>query len=155
MNNTIINFEKEEVDNYIVSDFFSRKIDLSDIITEDVKKEYFVTYKMEDNDKLERISYDIYRSTDYWDILLLINFSDALFDMSYDFDTYSTSVDVYLEDFKEINSLGFSAQRLEELKVEFYEKNRIINEENRYISVIPPVKLQGFLKLIKQKGVVW
>ena len=157
MKNTLLKFDTEEVDDYIVSDYFSRKINLSSIITDAIKQEYFVTYEIADNDKLERISYEIYKSTDYWDILLLINSLDSLTDMPYDFETYTSSIDSYLNaysiDIYSNNSI--SDTRMQELKTEFYEKNRINNEKLRYIQVIPPIKMQSFLKLIKQQGFIW
>ena len=157
MQNTLIKFDTKEVDDYIVSDYFSRKINLYSIITDDVKKEYFVTYQIQDNDKIERISYEIYKTTDYWDLLILINSLDTISDMPYDFDTYTGSTDDFLNPY--YNSIysnsPLNAQRLQELKDEFYETKRISNEKFRYINVIRPSKMQDFLKLIKQKGFIW
>lgn len=157
MQNTLIKFDTEEVDDYIVSDYFSRKINLYSIITDDVKKEYFVTYQIQDNDKIERISYEIYKTTDYWDLLILINSLDTISDMPYDFDTYTGSTDDFLNAYSNsvYSNSPLNAQRLQELKDEFYETKRISNEKFRYINVIRPSKMQDFLKLIKQKGFIW
>lgn len=157
MQNTLIKFEKEEVQDFIVSDYFSRKINLSSIITDDIKKEYFTTYQIDENDKIERISYEIYKSTDYWDLLILINSLDSLSDMPYDFDTYSDSVDKFLSDYsnKVYSNKPLNSTRLQELKDEFYESTRIKNEKFRYIYVIKPIKMQDFLKMIKLKGFEW
>lgn len=156
MKNTLLNFDQEEVDDYIVSDYFSRKLILSDIITEEIKNAYFVMHRLEDNDKLERLSYDIYGTTDYWDLLALINYKDPLFGMSYDFENYTSYTDDFIDSYNDIYSnKPLSESRLAELKEEFYEINRIKNEQNRYIYIVLPSKLQEFLKLIKLAGFVW
>ena len=67
MKNTVLKFDYEELDEFIVSDYFSKKVDVYSLI--DQIKDYVSAYKISDNDKLERISYELYGTTDYWDIL--------------------------------------------------------------------------------------
>ena len=156
MKNTFLNFDQEEVDDFIVSDYFSRNLRLVDILTEDIKNTYFTSHRLDDNDKLERLSYDIYGTTDYWDLLAMINDKDPLFGMSYDFENYTSYTDTFIEDYNDIYSnKPLSENRILELKNEFYEINRIKNEGNRYIYIVIPSRLQEFLKLIKLEGFVW
>ena len=157
MKNTILNFEKEEVDNFIVSDYFSKNINLYSIITDNIKLEFFTLYKIMDNDKIERISYELYGTTDYWDLLLLINDREAFCGMTYDFETCTSNVESYIDkyEFEIYSNEDISDERKTELLDEFYEKYKLRNEMNRYLHIIKPSKMQDFLKLIKLAGFEW
>lgn len=157
MKNSIINFEKIEVDDFIVSDYFSKNIYLYSIITENIKKDFFITYRISDNDKIERISFELYGTTDYWDLLLLINDREALCGITYDFETCTANVESYVSKYeKEIYSnKDITDIRMNELLNEFYEKYKTRNEMNRYMFVVKPSKMQDFLKLIKLAGFEW
>lgn len=157
MTNTLLKFDFEEVGDYIVSDYFSRNIKLFEFINDQIKKEYFTSYRMEDNDKIERISYELYGTTDYWDLILLINDREAICGNTYDFETCTANVESYINkyniDIYSNNSI--TEERKSELLDEFYEKYKARNENNRYIYVIIPSKLQTFLKIIKLAGFEW
>lgn len=157
MKNSILNFEKEEVNNFIVSDYFSKNINLYSIITDTIKNEYFSIYRIMDNDKIERISYELYGTTDYWDLLLLINDRNALDGMTYDFETCSSAVESYINkyEFEIYSNKDFSTQRRDELIQEFDEKYKLRNEVNRYLFIVNPSKMQDFLKIIKLAGFEW
>lgn len=157
MKNSILNFEKEEVNNFIVSDYFSKNINLYSIITDTIKNEYFSIYRIMDNDKIERISYELYGTTDYWDLLLLINDRNALDGMTYDFETCSSAVESYINkyEFEIYSNKDFSTQRRDELIQEFDEKYKLRSEANRYLFIVNPSKMQDFLKIIKLAGFEW
>lgn len=157
MKNFILNYDQEEVDNYIVSDYFSKKINLYDYLTSSDISDYLSTYEIADNDKIERIAYEIYGVVDYWDILLLLNDLEPLRGLPYDFDTYTTYIDAYIKNYEnDIYSNNiFSETRFDELKKEFYEVERVLTESKRYLKIIKPSKMQSFLKYIKEKGFEW
>lgn len=157
MKNTILKFDQEEVDDFIVSNYFSKNISIYSFLTESIKSEYFTTYKILDNDKIERISYEIYGTTDYWDLLLLINDREALCGMTYDFETCTSNVESYINkyEFEIYSNNDISDQRKEELLEEFYEKYKLRNELNRYMYIIKPSKMQDFLKILKMAGFEW
>lgn len=157
MTNTLLKFDFEEVGDYIVSDYFSKNIKLFEFITEQIKKEYFISYRLEDNDKIERISYELYGTTDYWDLILLINEREALCGNTYDFETCTANVESYINKYNidVYSNNNITNKRKEELLQEFYEKYKLRNENNRYLYVIIPSKLQNFLKIIKLAGFEW
>lgn len=160
MNNTVLNYNLEELDEFIVSDYFSKKIDLYNILQEfadsGILSEYVQMYRISDDDKLERISYDIYGTTDYWDLLLQINDTQPLFGMPYSLDVIIDSANEYWEKYSKdvyfqppVNSAVISALVNDEIEVS---KER--NESIRFIYIIKPTKLQEFLKILRERDYI-
>lgn len=157
MTNSILNYNLEELDEFIVPDYFSKKIDLYNILQEfsdaGTLADYVQTYRIADDDKLERISYDIYSTTSYWDLLLQINDKQPLFEMPYSLDTIIDSSEEYWHNYS--NLLYFQAplqtEVLQVLIDEEIEKMKEQNEAYRIIYVIKPTKLQEFLKILRDK----
>lgn len=153
MKNTILKFEKEEVEEFIVSDYFSKKVHIIDIYDE--LEKYVTTYQLVDNDKIERISYELYGSTDYWDILVLLNGADPLFHMAYGenilLDSIETSLNKYLYFIYSHAPLSDDT-RIEEL-TEYYDAElKNDNERIRFIYVIKPENISDAVILLKKKG---
>ena len=157
MQNFILKYDTEEIDDYIVSNYFSKKINLWDVMTTEIKQKYMVLYKIDNNDKIERISYEIYKTTDYWDLLLLLNDREPLCGLPYDFQTYSTYSDYEIENYQNniFANSKIDTTRYYELQAQFYEQCRINNESHRYIYIIRPELMQDFLKIIKLQGFEW
>ena len=157
MTNSILNYTNEELDEFIVPDYFSKKIDIYTVLQEFSEAgtlgEYVVSYRMSDDDKLERISYDIYGTPIYWDLLLQINDKVPLFEMPYSLDTIIASSEEYWNNYS--NLLYFQAPLnsgvLQALIDEEIEKMKEINEIYRIIYIIKPTKLQEFLKILRDK----
>lgn len=157
MTNSILNYELEELDEFIVPDYFSKKIDLYNVLQEFTDAgtlgNYVQAYRIADDDKLERISYDIYSTTSYWDLLLQINDKQPLFEMPYSLDTIIDSSEEYWHNYS--NLLYFQAplqtEVLQVLIDEEIEKMKEQNEAYRIIYVIKPTKLQEFLKILRDK----
>ena len=87
MKNTVVKFDYTDVyDDYIVQDYTSRK--LYDIyeMPELKLREYIDYYQLSDNETIEQVSYKLYTTAMYWDVLLYINEMDPLYSMVYDFD---------------------------------------------------------------------
>lgn len=157
MTNTLLNYTLEELDEFIVPDYFSRKIDLYNLIQEfseaGTLEYYLATYKIADDDKLERISYDIYGTTNYWDLLLQLNDKNPLFEMPYSLDTVIDSSEEYWNNYS--NLLYFQAPLndivLQTLIDEEIEKMKEQNEKYRFLYIIKTTKMQEFLKLLRDK----
>ncbi len=157
MTNTILDYTLEELDEFIVPDYFSRKIDLYNLIQEfseaGILEYYLATYKIADDDKLERISYDIYGTTNYWDLLLQLNDKNPLFEMPYSLDTVIDSSEEYWNNYS--NLLYFQAPLndivLQTLIDEEIEKMKEQNEKYRFLYIIKTTKMQEFLKLLRDK----
>jgi len=160
MTNTILNYEYEELDEFIVPDYFSKKIDLYNILQEFSNKgvlgEYVVTYRIADDDKLERISYDLYGTVAYWDLILQINDKNPLFEMPYSLDTIIDSSEEYWTNYS--NLLYFQAPlcdaHLNRLINDEIEKMKEQNEIYRIIYLIKPSKMQEFLKILRERDYI-
>ena len=155
MKNKVMNFDKEELDDFFVSDYFSKNIFLSDEIEE--FGEYLQSYKITDNDKLERISFELYGTTDYWDILLLLNSRDPIFGMPYEYDIVSDSSTNFIENFIEFFESAnkpLTPERLESLTEYWENQFDKENELKRFIQVVRPSRMGDFLRLLKDKGYV-
>lgn len=83
MTNSMLKYDTIEMDNYIVTDYTSKNFKTIYERLDEFPKIMFGTYLMEDNDKLERIAFELYNNEDYWDLLLLLNNRDPLFHMAY------------------------------------------------------------------------
>jgi hypothetical protein len=158
--NTILNYTYEELDEFIVSDYFSKKIDLYNILQEfkdnNSLSDFMQIYRIDDDDKLERISYDIYGTTNYWDILLQLNDRNPLFEMVYSLDTIISSSEEFWNNYA--NFLYFQAPLdstiLQLLVDEEIEKMKEQNEIYRYIYIIKPTKMQEFLKILRERDYI-
>lgn len=160
MNNTILNYNLDELDEFIVPDYFSKNIDLYNILQEfqnnGILAEYVQMYRIADDDKLERISYDIYGTTDYWDLLLQINDRQPLFDMPYSLDVIIDSSREYWEHYS--NNVYFQAPlNTNTLELLVNAEVEILKEQNeiiRFIYIINPSKLQDFLKILRERDYI-
>ncbi len=72
MKNTLLNYDLEEVElngtDFNVSDYFSKDVGIYSLIND--LDDYLDTYQINNNDKLERIAYELYGNIDYLDIRL-------------------------------------------------------------------------------------
>ena len=83
MKNTILKFDKMNVGDYEVHDYTSKKVDIFTL--SEIKEIENSTYVIEidNNDTLEKISHRIYGTTDYWDILAVLNDIHPLFGLPF------------------------------------------------------------------------
>ena len=154
MKNTVQVYNTEELDEFIVSDYFSKKITVFDLIPD--IQDYLTIYKIEDNDKLEKISFDLYKTTDYWDILLMLNDRNPLFEMPYDTNTLTTAYET-LKD-KYCNNIYVNQPMSLVTKTRF--SNELLtlfnnmNESYRYLYVIEPTRMGDFIKVLKDNNYI-
>ena len=82
--------------------------------------------KLQFNDLIENIAYKLYNDPKYYDILMLLNQRDMLFDMVYTFDTIKDIVEEetnnYFNEYQGKTSAEF-LESYKKYKLEEYEKN--------------------------------
>lgn len=159
MINTILDYQKEELDDFIVSDYTSKKINIYDILEEmrynNNLSEFFSLYRISDDDKLERISYSMYGTTDYWDILLQINDRNPLFQMPYNLDSTIESAEAFWDYYS--NNVCFQTLNNNVLNILLNSEIERMKEKNeiyRYIYVIKPTKMNEFLKILRDRDYI-
>lgn len=162
MKNTILKYDTEELVldeseqvTYEIPDYFSQKIFISDLSSSiDGWDDYLDTYRMADNDKLERVSYELYGTPDYWDIILMLNERSPLFDMPYDFDTLSNETSSFINTYANFIYIDapLDQDRVDALTEEYVNDSLDENETFRYIQVVKPSRISEFILLLKTNG---
>ena len=160
MINTLLTYDLEELDEFIVSDYTSRKVDIYNLFQEmkdnGTLSDFLEVYRISDDDKLERISYSIYGTPDYWDILLQINDRNPLFQMPYNLDTTfeiaeargnNYSDNVYFQS-------PLDSNLLQSLIDEEIERLKEKNEFYRFIYIIKTSKMNEFLKILRERDYI-
>jgi len=122
-------------------------------IPESTASEYLDIYSLMDDETIENISYKLYGDEKYWDLLLLLNEKDPLFDMCYSITTLQE------ESFKRVKAYEMNIFRgtlpperflalQEEIFIELYTKN----EYNRKLRVIKPSRLSDYIRILRING---
>lgn len=155
MKNSLLNFDSEDLGQFVVRDYFSANINIWEIFNE--HKSMFEVYRIEDDDKIERISYELYGTTDYWDILIMLNDRSPLFEMPYNYDLLQNHAEEFIN--KYIHFVYSEASladnnRKEELTAEMLNVNLENNEKFRYLHVVKPSKMGDFIKILQSKGYI-
>ena len=120
MKNSILIFEREVIDNISVTDYKTLNLDsLRDLLN---NKSYLKYIELKYNDLIENVSYKYYKNSAYWDLLLVMNNRDALFDMVYNFDTVVDIVDEITENYFRKDYQG----KVSEQFIEWYKENKKI-----------------------------
>jgi len=137
-----------------VSDYFSK--DFANRLVFAKLLPYLKKYKVFQNDKLERISFELYQTPDYWDILLMINGFDPLFDMYYDLDYIDNLTTQVIEEYvgNKISPNGelISESRLSELYDDVHKDKNTRNESFKYIYVVEETSMTDVLSILKAEG---
>lgn len=165
MTNSVINFDNRTfnikdiegsgaTENYSIEDYSSFKLNSVYEYVSTCDEDYFDWYQMENDDKIERISYELYGTTEYWDILLLINKKDPLFDMPYNFDTLTSIAEAKVEVYNDYFALNYD---LPESHIDYmtgkYEETIVTeNEKKRILRIVDPTKMQDFIRAGYEKG---
>lgn len=111
--------------------------------------DYFDWYQLQNNTNLEKLALDLYGNADYWDVFIIVNHRNPLFEFPYDYDTLVNMVENKITEFT-------SKVYTKELSVEAYNalfenyKNEMVNdaEKFRVIKIVKPTRIYEFL----QKG---
>lgn len=148
MKNSILNFEREVIDSVSVVDYKSLNLDsLRELLN---NKSYLKYIELKYNDLIENVSYKYYQNSAYWDLLLVMNNRDALFDMVYNFDTIVDIVDEITENYFQKNYQG----KVSEQFIEWYKENKKIkisnlNENNVILFILKDEILSEVIRNIK------
>ena len=148
MKNSILNFEREVIDNISVTDYKTLNLDsLRDLLN---NKSYLKYIELKYNDLIENVSYKYYKNSAYWDLLLVMNNRDALFDMVYNFDTVVDIVDEITENYFRKDYQG----KVSEEFILWYKENKKIkisnlNENNVILFILKDEILSEVIRNIK------
>lgn len=148
MKNSILIFEREVIDNISVTDYKTLDLDsLRDLLN---NKSYLKYIELKYNDLIENVSYKYYKNSAYWDLLLVMNNRDALFDMVYNFDTVVDIVDEITENYFRKDYQG----KVSEEFILWYKENKKIkisnlNENNVILFILKDEILSEVIRNIK------
>lgn len=148
MKNSILIFEREVIDNISVTDYKTLNLDsLRDLLN---NKSYLKYIELKYNDLIENVSYKYYKNSAYWDLLLVMNNRDALFDMVYNFDTVVDIVDEITENYFKKDYQG----KVSEEFILWYKENKKIkisnlNENNVILFILKDEILSEVIRNIK------
>lgn len=158
LKNSIVDFTNRQIEQYIIEDYFTfdtRKV--SEFIAScdaDKRREYFDWYQVQDDDKLERIAYELYKNEDYWDILLVINARDPLYDMPFNFNTLAEFGEQkairYAE--KINNQYDLPQEHIDYMQAVYQNEYEEQNEALRPLRIVKPEKLQEFIREAYDNG---
>jgi len=155
MKNKIINFDMVEQGNYIISDYKSFDVlGLKEFIS-NMDDNLFKYYTLAEDDKLERVSYELYGTPDYWDMIILVNNMNPLFCMMHSYDVVykmtENLVDGYQEKYPKVQINPFHEEYMRSKYQEFCNSN---NEANKIIKVVKPEFIYEFIRLIYDEGFI-
>lgn len=149
MKNTILKYDKIAGGNFLAENYTSKKMKNILAMPELSNSDWIEYIELYDNQTIEQISFILYDSADFWDILVVINDIDPLFDMSYEFDILEqlseNKVQKYLADY----SGFYKTDTYDRLKELVLQRQIDQNEINRQIKIIKPEKLYDFINLVK------
>lgn len=154
LTNSVIDFQNRIIGSTSLEDYFTfnlkKILDYIETCTDD----FFEWYLINDDDKLERIALELYGDANYWDILLIINGKDALFDMPYSFDTVSKLAEELANRYaaKISNLTKLPQVHIDQMQAIYEEKFRRENEENRPLRIVKPSRLQEFIQKAYESG---
>ena len=112
---------------------------LPDIPSKYSGSDYVLSYKVEDNRLLESISFELYESTDYWDILLMLNGMRSMNELPVDYDTVLLRAKSNIDDWIDKGRLLSSSLTDGDIELkykELLEEEIQKNEKYRYIKYI-------------------
>jgi len=153
MKNTILNYDETlsgtSNGTYInAQDYTSKHFRQLQLLKELKDSEFVEQLELVDDQTIEQVSYILYGTADYWDILVLINTIDPIFDMAYNFDIVSDVADAKLEKYYNDFSVYINQASKDRLRKAFLDKEVQKNEDKRVIKVIKPTALSEFIKIL-------
>lgn len=152
MKNTVLKNIYTESDDYKYVDYFELKYNK---IKDTIPDKYLEYYTLVDNSKLEKVSFDLYGTTVYWDLISAINNMDPLFDMPYDFDVVSDLSQEIVDNYLLWTFKGtISDEHREMLYENIRSKEESRKETFRSIKVVKPIHLQTVIKLLRTEGLI-
>ena len=157
MKNTMISYNTETIktkENTIeVVDYFSKDVYIADLKDDPEIKDLLRVIRIQDDDTFEKISYRLYNSSNYWDIILLLNNRDPLFSISYNFDVLENSAEQRLKKItKDYKKKPLSKEYVSLMKEGYLEEEIQDNEKMRILSVPRPEQINSLIMILKKRG---
>jgi hypothetical protein len=155
-NQTILNYTTQTIqdDGTIVMDY--KSIDKMNFMNYAfiVCDQTFFAYKyLKENDNLQKVSLDLYGTSNYWDILLLLNEYNPLLDTVFDYDTImSSSEDLSNSYNSEFFNNNLSNKVLTQMQNSYSENLKTINENNRILRYVKPENISEFISNGRSRG---
>lgn len=156
MKNSLLKYGYLLKDNMLVSNYSEKSFEKVSALIKTLGDEYFETYTLQECDKLERLSLEIYNTEDYWDIILIINAMNPLFDMPYDLGTLMDMSMVKSTNYIQNTYNNNNTMPIEhyEYMADVYNKEMIVkSDNNKNIIIIRPSMIQNFLKELYDIGI--
>ena len=149
MKNSIMTFDKREFNEEFINDYTSRNfrpIAQMPEVSDSAWIDYIV---LDDDQKAEQISQVLYDSPDYWDILMLINNRDPLFDMVYRYDVLDLSASDVISKYATEYSGVYKQETFDDLAAQRLSQLQDEADTLRTFKIIRPEKISDFVKLLK------
>lgn len=141
--------------NFNITDYTSAGLNKIRSYLNTLDNSYFVYLKVEENTKIEKVCYDYYNNTNYYDLILLLNNKEMVYDMPYSYDIILEAIEkdidryrskVFKNTFEKFSDMAYND--LENSLSEKYNKN---NSKFLYIKAIKinliPIVLSEIYKL--------
>lgn len=107
------------------------------------------------NTCLEKIAFELYGNANYWDILLLLNTRNPLFQMPYDFDVLSDAADKNVSEYeRKVYKKKLPAKIQETFRKTSLEKLTDENERFRVLKYIQPARIFDFLQILYENKLI-
>ena len=167
LKNTLLNFDHiniDDVENITTSknestlnvtpsldiSFYDRiKIQKIKDVISSMNEAWFSYVIVPQNTTLEKVSYDLYESKDYWDILLLVNERMPIFEMNCDYDIISEAGEKALKEYEEkIYRKKILSEVRERLRLKMQENYEAENENLKIVKYIQKNYLYDFINYI-------
>lgn len=146
MKNYILEFDAVEVENFIINNFTEPRFLPATLAA---KTEYYTYVEVEDNKKIEYISYDLYGTSEYWDIVLALNNMRDPLSLPKSLDFIINKVKKQIEDYMKYYKIQDPQIGLDKYDEEI-EKEQKLNEQFRMVKVVKPEKLVDFLRDLRK-----
>ena len=122
-------------------------------IPESNSTDYLDIYSLSDDETIENVSYKLYGDEKYWDLLLILNSKDPLFDMCYSINTLQEESFKLVKDYEvNIYRSALPQERFLELQGEIFTDLYIKNEYNRKLKIIKTGKLADYIRILRLNG---
>jgi len=160
MKNTLINGERttrsDETGTILTSVVEYTSINLSNIydFMDSIDENWITRTRVGVNDKLERISYQLYGNVSYWDIIMILNKKTPFTCLPFDEDTIKDMAINKVARYKsKVYGANFPTQDYERLYDTYFKELEEDNNSRFIIKVIKPIYIQNFLQLGYEKGI--
>ena len=146
---------KDQNIEFLIRDY-TNLVSIQEIL--DKYKEYIQIYQVLEDERLDTISYKLYGTTDYWDMLVLLNDLKCMTDLPVNYDKVENRARQKHEDWTKIFGKQKTQDQIDSKYEEFLEQEIANNERYRNFKYIDTsminrfhLDIQNFKKAIQRK----